>query len=105
MKSFDDVSVVGTGLPDNAKYDLVDNHGAELTCNMVTDLGTKVDDDGIALIRSSIMSELQSNFPMQLHSKETTLIINNVILDCLGEPKSSMREKNPLRTCTWCIIY
>ena len=59
MQSFDDVSVVGTGLPDNAKYDLVDNHGAELTCNMVTDLGTKVDDDGIALIRSSIMSELQ----------------------------------------------
>ena len=60
MKSFDAASVVGIGLPDNAKYDLV------VTCNMVTDLGTKVDDDGIALPRSFKFSNavtFKRNYP------------------------------------------
>ena len=54
IKSFDTASVVGTDLPEDAKYDHVDNHDAELTCNIVTDLGIKVDNDVIAMIKSSI---------------------------------------------------
>ena len=90
MKSFDTASVVGTGLPNDAKYNLVDNHGAELHCNMATDLGLKVDDDTINLIQSSIRFGA-SNFPKSIQSEGSTL--TDVILDCLGEPKSSTKKK------------
>ena len=89
MKSFDTASVVGTDLPDDAKYDHVDNHDAELTCNIVTDLGIKVDDDVIAMIKSSIRVGAPK-FYNTVQSKGSTL--TDVILWCLDEPKSSKNK-------------
>ena len=89
MESFDTVTAVGMGLPDDAKYNLVDNNSAELTCNMVLDLGMKVDDDIIALIRSSITVG-SPNFINTVQSKGSTL--TDVILWCLDEPKSSKNK-------------
>ena len=93
IKSFDTASVVGTDLPEDAKYDHVDNHDAELTCNIVTDLGIKVDDDVIAMIKSSIRVGALT-FSNTVQSNGSTL--TDVILDCLGEPKSSKKKsKSP----------
>ena len=47
-------SLVGTGISIHAKFDLVENNGADFSCNISTGLGIEVDINVIVLIRSSI---------------------------------------------------
>jgi len=88
-KSFETASAVGTGLPDDAQYNIVHNHGAELNCNMVTDLGLKVKEDTINLIKSSINVGAPT-FSTSVQSEGPTL--TDIILDCLGERKSPTKQ-------------
>ena len=89
MESYETASAVGTGLPTDAKYNLVDNHAAELTCNMVKDLGMKVNEDTINLIKSSINVGAPT-FSTSVQSEGSTL--TDMILDCLGERKSPTKQ-------------
>ena len=54
MQSFHTASLVGTGISIHAKFDLVENNGADFSCNISTGLGIEVDINVIVLIRSSI---------------------------------------------------
>lgn len=89
-KSFETASAVGTDLPNDAKYNIINNHAAELHCNMVTDLGLKVNEDIINLIKSSIYVGAPM-FSTSVQSEGSTL--TDVIWDCLGERKSPTKHK------------